>query len=53
MRNAYLAELDQFLTSCKQRCLAAGARYALARTDRAIETIIAGMLLPARRAGWG
>jgi uncharacterized protein (DUF58 family) len=53
VRSAYLAELDQFLSGCKQRCLAAGARYTLARTDRAIETIIAGMLLPARRAGWG
>jgi len=53
VRSAYLTELDQFLGSCKQRCLAAGARYALARTDRPIETIIASMLLPARRAGWG
>jgi len=53
VRTAYLAELDEFLTSCKQRCLSAGARYALARTDRPIESIIAGMLLPGRRAGWG
>ena len=53
VRAAYLAELDQFLSSCKQRCLSAGARYALARTDQLVETVIAGMLLPPRRAGWG
>lgn len=53
VRRAYLAELDAFLSHAKQRCLAAGARYTLARTDSRIESIIAGVLLPARRAGWG
>jgi uncharacterized protein (DUF58 family) len=53
VRRAYLAELDQFLSQAQQRCVAAGARYVLARTDSAIESIIAGVLLPARRAGWG
>jgi uncharacterized protein (DUF58 family) len=52
VREAYRAELDAFLTGCKQRCLSVGARYALARTDRPIETTIASVLLPARRAGW-
>jgi uncharacterized protein (DUF58 family) len=53
VRRAYLAELDTFLSHAKQRCLAAGARYVLARTDSPVESIIAGVLLPARRAGWG
>jgi hypothetical protein len=53
VRGAYLGELDAFLTQCKQRCLSAGARYALARTDQPVETVLAGLLLPARRAGWG
>jgi uncharacterized protein (DUF58 family) len=52
VREAYLAELDSFLSASKQRCLAAGARYLLARTDEAVETVIAGLLLPARRSGW-
>jgi uncharacterized protein (DUF58 family) len=53
VRRAYLAELDAFLSQAKQRCVAAGARYVLARSDGAIESIIASVLLPARRAGWG
>ena len=53
VRAAYRSELDAFMESCKQRCLSAGARYAVARTDQPIESIIAGVLLPARRAGWG
>jgi uncharacterized protein (DUF58 family) len=52
VRSAYLAELDAFLSQCKQRCLSAGARYTLARTDRPVETVLADVLLPARRAGW-
>lgn len=53
VRSAYLAELQAFLSQCKQRCVSAGARYALARTDRPVEEILAAVLLSARRAGWG
>jgi uncharacterized protein (DUF58 family) len=53
VRGAYLAELDTFLSHAKQRCLAAGARYVLARSDSKVESIIANVLLPTRRAGWG
>ncbi|MEY4582897.1 MAG: hypothetical protein RL701_7600 [Pseudomonadota bacterium] len=53
VRAAYLAELASFLTQCKQRCLSAGARYTLARTDRPVEDVLAGVLLSARRTGWG
>jgi uncharacterized protein (DUF58 family) len=52
VRAAYRRELDAFLSACKQRCLAAGARYALARTDRPVEEIIVSMLMTGRR-GWG
>jgi hypothetical protein len=53
VRAAYLSELASFLTQCKQRCLSAGARYTLARTDRPVEDVLAGVLLSARRTGWG
>ena len=49
VRAAYRAELDTFLLSCKQRCIASGARYALARSDQPIEEVLAGVLLPGRR----
>jgi uncharacterized protein (DUF58 family) len=53
VRAAYRAEIEQFLAESKQRCLAAGARYVLARSDRPVETIVASVLLQGRRAGWG
>jgi uncharacterized protein (DUF58 family) len=53
VRDAYRAELETFLQVCKQRCLASGARYALARTDRPVEEILASVLLSGRRAAWG
>jgi uncharacterized protein (DUF58 family) len=53
VRAAYKNELGQFLQTCKQRCLAAGARYALARTDQPVEEVIAGVLMSGRRGGWG
>jgi uncharacterized protein (DUF58 family) len=49
IRKAYRAELALFLESCKQRCIAAGARYALARTDRPPQEVLASVLLPAGR----
>ncbi|HKU42802.1 MAG TPA: DUF58 domain-containing protein [Polyangiales bacterium] len=52
IRKAYRAELAGFLESCKQRCVAAGARYALARTDRPAQDVLASVLLPAGRTGW-
>jgi len=51
VRAAYLAELDSFLNHCKQRCISAGARYVLARTDNPVEEVLASMLLSARRNG--
>lgn len=53
VRAGYRAELDLFLAHCKQRCISSGARYALARSDRPAEEVIAGVLLPGRRRGWG
>lgn len=52
IRKAYRAELGLFLESCKQRCIAAGARYALARTDRPAQEVLASVLLPSGRTGW-
>ena len=53
VRSAYRSELDAFLASCKQRCIASGARYTLARSDAPIEEVLANVLLPGRRRGWG
>jgi uncharacterized protein (DUF58 family) len=53
VRERYRAEIDQFLAHCKQRCISSGARYALARSDQPVEQVIADVLLPGRRRGWG
>lgn len=53
VRGGYRAELGLFLAHCKQRCLSSGARYALARSDQPVEQVIASVLLPGRRRGWG
>jgi uncharacterized protein (DUF58 family) len=53
VRAAYRAELGAFLQTCKQRCLSAGARYALARTDQPVEDVIVSVLMSGRRGGWG
>jgi uncharacterized protein (DUF58 family) len=50
IRSSYHEELSRFLTGCRERCVAAGARYTLARTDAAVETLLAAALLPARRS---
>jgi uncharacterized protein (DUF58 family) len=52
VRTAYRAELAGFLEHCKQRCISAGARYALARTDRPVQEVLASVLLPMGRTGW-
>jgi uncharacterized protein (DUF58 family) len=52
IRKAYRAELGVFLEQCKQRCVSAGARYTLARTDRPAHEVLASALLPSRRSGW-
>jgi hypothetical protein len=53
VRAAYRIEIERFLADCQQRCLSAGARYTLARTDQAVEAVIASSLLAGRRGGWG
>ncbi len=52
VRKAYRTELDAFVESCKQRCISAGARYSLARTDRPVQEVLASVLLPMGRTGW-
>ena len=53
VRDAYRAELQEFLEASRQRCIASGARYALARTDRPVEETVASVLLAGKRRGWG
>ncbi|HEX7478287.1 MAG TPA: DUF58 domain-containing protein [Polyangiales bacterium] len=52
VRSAYHEEMTRFVDDCRQRCISAGARYALARTDRPEEEVLASLLLPGRRSGW-
>jgi len=53
LREAYLREMDTFLTACRGRCTAVGARYVLARTDEAVEHTLARALTSHSRKGWG
>lgn len=53
VRAAYRSEVGAFIESCRQRCLAAGARYSLARTDEPPEHTLAALLARGRRGGWG
>ncbi|MEM1416390.1 MAG: hypothetical protein AAGH15_15885, partial [Myxococcota bacterium] len=48
VREAYRREVDAFLDRSRRRCLAAGARHVLARTDHAAEVILARALLSGR-----
>jgi uncharacterized protein (DUF58 family) len=51
LRESYLRELDAFLSTCRARCTAAGARYRLVRTDEPVEHVLAEALArPGRRA---
>lgn len=52
VRRAYLREIDQFVETCRRRCTAAGARYALARTDGRVEHVLAALLGRGSRKGW-
>ncbi len=52
LRDAYRREVDAFLTSCRARCTAAGARYVLARTDEPVERTLAAVLTSARNRGF-
>lgn len=44
VRERYDQEMDAFIESCRQRCTAAGARYALARTDVPPQETLAALL---------
>jgi uncharacterized protein (DUF58 family) len=44
IRDAYRGELARFLDECRRRCVAAGAHYALARTDRPVQEVLASAL---------
>lgn len=52
LRDAYRREMDAFLASCRARCISAGARYVLARTDEPVEHTLAAVLTSARRKGF-
>jgi uncharacterized protein (DUF58 family) len=44
IRQAYREQINTFMVDCRRRCMAAGARYALARTDKPIQQTVAEML---------
>ena len=44
IREAYKEQIGNLLVDCRRRCMAAGARYALARTDTPVQQIIAEVL---------
>lgn len=44
LREAYRKEFGQFIDDARRRCIAAGARYTLARTDRPIQQVLARAL---------
>ena len=52
LREAYRREVGAFLDSCRGRCLAAGARYVLARTDEPVERTLAAVLTSAKKKGF-
>lgn len=52
LRDAYRREMAAFLTGARARCIAAGARYVLARTDEPVERTLAAVLTSARRKGF-
>ncbi len=53
LREAYTREMGAFLASCRARCMAAGARHVLARTDEPVERTLATVLTSASRKGFG
>ncbi len=52
LREAYRREMGAFMASCRARCISAGARYVLARTDEPVERTLASVLTSARRRGF-
>jgi uncharacterized protein (DUF58 family) len=52
LRDAYLREVSAFVAGCRARCVAAGARYVLARTDEPVERALAAVLTSARTKGF-
>jgi uncharacterized protein (DUF58 family) len=44
IRQAYKEQITNLLVDCRRRCMAAGARYALARTDTPVQQTIAEVL---------
>jgi uncharacterized protein (DUF58 family) len=44
IREAYKEQIGNLLVDCRRRCMAAGARYALARTDTPVQQTIAEVL---------
>jgi uncharacterized protein (DUF58 family) len=52
LRATYREEVQRFIDGCRARCIAAGARHALARTDLPVQQVIAGALHP-QAAAWG
>lgn len=53
VRDGYRQEIRDFIGSCRQRCVAAGARHVLARTDEPPEHTLAALLATSGRGGWG
>ncbi len=52
VRRTYRDEVQRFIDESRQRCTAAGARYALARTDDPPEHVLAALLSRGHRRGW-
>jgi uncharacterized protein (DUF58 family) len=52
VRAGYRREIDAFLARSRDRCLEAGARYALARTDERPEHTLGAILTASRRRGF-
>lgn len=52
IREAYKEQIGNLLVDCRRRCMAAGARYALARTDTPVQQTIAEVLSGRTTRAW-
>ena len=52
IREAYKEQIGKLLVDCRRRCMAAGARYALARTDTPVQQTIAEVLAGRVTRAW-
>jgi uncharacterized protein (DUF58 family) len=52
IRDAYKEQIASFLVDCRRRCTAAGARYALARTDTPVQQTVAELLAGRTQRPW-